>query len=186
MDEPELIRRAAGGDRAAFRRLVERYRTVVYRMALQHAGNHHDAEDVAQEVFLKLYAALPKFREEAQFSSWLYRITMNACIDHGRRRTVVRSREDSGAVVAEPSCGAPSPERRTYATEIERAVRLEIGHLPPRQRLIFVMRHYQELKLTDIAGALGLQEGTVKRQLHAATRRLRQRLQDALIDGRPL
>src|SRR3990167_6921141 len=81
----ELICRGAGGDASAFQALVERHRSMVYRVAYQFAGNHHDAEDIAQEVFIKVYRSLDRFRHDSQLSSWMYRIVMNACIDHRRR-----------------------------------------------------------------------------------------------------
>src|SRR5688500_20180002 len=85
MADSDLIARAASGDTAAFQALVERHRGMVYRVAYQFAGNHFDAEDIAQEVFLKVYRSLDRFRRDAQLTSWLYRIVMNACIDHRRR-----------------------------------------------------------------------------------------------------
>ena len=83
------IARAAAGDGGAFQALVERHRAMVYRMAYQFAGNHHDAEDIAQDVFIKVYRSLDRFRYDAQVTSWLYRIVMNACIDHKRRHMPV-------------------------------------------------------------------------------------------------
>ena len=85
--DADLISRAAGGDSSAFQMLVERHRSMVYRVAYQFAGNHHDAEDIAQDVFIKVYRSLDRFRQDAQLTSWLYRIVMNACIDHRRRST---------------------------------------------------------------------------------------------------
>ena len=87
MADPDLVTRAAGGDLTAFQTLVERHRSMVYRIAYQFAGNHYDAEDIAQEVFLKVYRSLDRFRQDAQLTSWLYRIVMNACIDHRRRQS---------------------------------------------------------------------------------------------------
>src|ERR671923_2728417 len=86
MPDPDLVSRAAGGDSAAFQTLVEQHRSMVYRVAYQFAGNHYDAEDIAQEVFIKVYRSLDRFRQDAQLTSWLYRIVMNACIDHRRRQ----------------------------------------------------------------------------------------------------
>src|SRR5919199_6791650 len=85
MADSDLITRAAGGDPTAFQALVERHRSMVYRVAYQFAGNHHDAEDIAQEVFIKVYRSLGRFRQDSQLSSWMYRIVMNACIDYRRR-----------------------------------------------------------------------------------------------------
>src|SRR5919106_5004594 len=87
MADSDLIIRAASGDPAAFQALVERHRSMVYRVAYQFAGNHHDAEDIAQEVFIKVYRSLGRFRQDAQLTSWMYRIVMNACIDHRRRHS---------------------------------------------------------------------------------------------------
>src|SRR5262245_66669307 len=85
MADVDLLSRAAGGDSSAFQALVERHRSMVYRVAYQFAGNHHDAEDIAQEVFIKVYRSLDRFRHDSQLTSWMYRIVMNACIDHRRR-----------------------------------------------------------------------------------------------------
>jgi RNA polymerase sigma-70 factor (ECF subfamily) len=183
MDDAQLIPLAADGDRAAFQLLVERHRRMVYRVAYQFAGNHHDADDIAQEVFIKVYRSLDRFRRDAQFTSWLYRIAMNACIDH-RRRHGGRPEEGGPRLALASACAAePGPEERAYAGELGRALRAAIDRLPPRQRLIFVMRHFEDLKLLDIARALGLAEGTVKRQLHAAVHRLRRILRDGQLAG---
>src|SRR5215217_6187943 len=89
--DTDLISRAAAGDHCAFQALVERHRSMVYRVAYQFAGNHHDAEDIAQEVFIKIYRSLDRFRQDAQLTSWMYRIVMNACIDHRRRSRTMSS-----------------------------------------------------------------------------------------------
>src|SRR5215210_2017541 len=91
MADSDLITRAAGGDAAAFQALVERHRSMVYRVAYQFAGNHYDAEDIAQEVFIKVYRSLDRFRQDAQLTSWMYRIVMNACIDYRRRHSPAAS-----------------------------------------------------------------------------------------------
>jgi RNA polymerase sigma-70 factor (ECF subfamily) len=178
MDDAQLIPLAAQGDRAAFQTLVERHRSMVYRVAYQFAGNHHDADDIAQEVFIKVHRSLPRFRQDAQFTSWLYRIAMNACIDH-RRRHAPRASDDDDFALRNRAVGEPGPEDRAYAGELGAALQAAIDRLPPRQRLIFGMRHFEDLKLIEIARALGLAEGTVKRQLHAAVHRLRDILRDA-------
>lgn len=175
----DLVSRAAAGDHSAFRALVERHRTMVYRVAYQFAGNHHDAEDIAQEVFIKVYRSLDRFRQDAQVSSWMYRIVMNACIDHRRRHQPAAAapfgEEAEHKMLNTPEDG-PGPEDRAYAGELGEVLEAEIRRLPPGQRMVFIMRHHQGLKLGEIADALGLAEGTVKRQLHAAVHRLRQAL----------
>jgi len=176
MADSDLVSRAAGGDVTAFQTLVERHRSMVYRVAYQFAGNHYDAEDIAQEVFLKVYRSLDRFRQDAQLTSWLYRIVMNACIDHRRRQSPALSApfgEDAERRLLNTPEARPGPEDHAYAGELGQVLEGEIARLPQGQRIVFIMRHHQGLKLTEIAEALGLAEGTVKRQLHAAVHRLR-------------
>ena len=178
----DLISRAAGGDPAAFQALVETHRSMVYRVAYQFAGNHHDAEDIAQEVFIKVYRSLDRFRQDAQLTSWMYRIAMNACIDHRRRNAPAGSApfgEEAEHRLNNTPEEAPGPEERAYAGELGDVLDAAVRRLPDGQRIVFVMRHHQGLKLCEIAEALGLAEGTVKRQLHAAVHRLRAALSQA-------
>src|SRR6478672_12248229 len=104
--DTDLVARAAAGDASAFRTLVEQHRAMVYRLAYQFAGNHHDAEDIAQEVFIKVYRSLDRFRQDAQLTSWMYRIVMNACSDHRRRH---RARANAAA------CGEDAEHRMLNA-----------------------------------------------------------------------
>lgn len=180
--DADLISRAAAGDPSAFQAIVERHRSMVYRVAFQFAGNHHDAEDIAQEVFIKVYRSLDRFRQDAQLTSWMYRIVMNACIDHRRRHRVATAApfgEEAEQRMLNTPEETPDPEERAYAGELGQVLEWEIARLPKGQRVVFVMRHHQGMKLTEIAEALGLAEGTVKRQLHAAVHRLRQALTQA-------
>jgi RNA polymerase sigma-70 factor (ECF subfamily) len=177
--DSELISLAAAGDHAAFHQLVERHRAMVYRVAYQFAGNHHDAEDIAQEVFIKIFRSLGRFRHDAQLTSWMYRIVMNACIDHRRRHSPAGAApfgEEAELKMLNTPAEGPGPEERAYGGELGAVLEAEIQRLPPGQRVVFIMRHHQGLKLGEIADALGLAEGTVKRQLHAAVHRLRQAL----------
>jgi RNA polymerase sigma-70 factor, ECF subfamily len=179
MADSDLITRAASGDPGAFQALVERHRSMVYRVAYQFAGNHHDAEDIAQDVFIKVYRSLDRFRRDAQLTSWLYRIVMNACIDHRRRQLPAGAApfgEEAEQRLLNTAEETPGPEARAYAGELGQALEHEICRLPEGQRIVFIMRHHQGLKLGEIADALGLAEGTVKRQLHAAVHRLRRAL----------
>jgi RNA polymerase sigma-70 factor (ECF subfamily) len=179
MADSDLISRATGGDPAAFQSIVERHRSMVYRVAYQFAGNHYDAEDIAQEVFIKVYRSLDRFRQDAQLTSWLYRIAMNACIDHRRRQNPAAAApfsEDAQVRLHNTPEESPGPEDHAYAGELGQVLETEIARLPKGQRIVFIMRHHQGLKLCEIADALGLAEGTVKRQLHAAVHRLRETL----------
>ncbi len=133
MADSELISRAAGGDPTAFQALVERYRAMVYRVAYQFAGNHHDAEDIAQEVFIKVYRSLDRFRHDAQLSSWMYRIVMNACIDHRRRQSPAGSApfgEEAELRLLNTPEETPDPEERAYAGELGQVLEDHIRRLP--------------------------------------------------------
>jgi RNA polymerase sigma-70 factor (ECF subfamily) len=182
--DSDLVARAAAGDGAAFHALVERHRAMVYRVAYQFAGNHHDAEDITQDVFIKVYRSLDRFRYDAQLTSWLYRIVMNACIDHKRRQTPAGwapFTEDAELKMANTPEEGPGPEDQAYGGQLGDVLEAEIARLPPGQRLVFTMRHHEGLKLSEIASALNLAEGTVKRQLHAAVHRLRAALTSARV-----
>jgi RNA polymerase sigma-70 factor (ECF subfamily) len=182
MSDHDLISRAVVGDHSAFQVLVERHRSMVYRVAYQFAGNHHDAEDIAQEVFIKVYRSLDRFRQDAQLTSWIYRIVMNACIDYRRRHSPAASApfsEEAEQKMLNTPEESPGPEETAYAGELGDVLAAEVSRLPPGQRVVFIMRHHQGLKLGEIADSLGLAEGTVKRQLHAAVHRLRHALSAA-------
>src|SRR3954452_16320217 len=182
--DADLISRAAVGDASAFQALVERHRAMVYRVAYQFSGNHHDAEDIAQEVFIKIYRSLDRFRHDAQVTSWIYRIVMNACIDHKRRSAPAGwapFTEDAELKMVNTPEEGPGPEEQAYGGQLGEVLAGEIARLPPGQRLVFTMRHHEGLKLSEIASALNLAEGTVKRQLHAAVHRLRAALLSARV-----
>ena len=135
--DSDLISRAAGGDPSAFQALVERHRSMVYRVAYQFAGNHHDAEDIAQEVFIKVYRSLDRFRQDAQLTSWMYRIVMNACIDHRRRHAPAGAApfgEEAEQKMLNTPEDRPGPEDRAYAGELGEVLEAEIGRLPKGQR----------------------------------------------------
>src|SRR5688500_12972261 len=154
--DTDLVNRAAGGDHAAFHLLVERHRAMVYRVAYQFAGNHHDAEDIAQDVFIKVYRSLDRFRQDAQLTSWMYRIVMNACIDHRRRQSPAASApfsEEAELKMLNTPEDSPGPEETAYAGELGEVLEAEIARLPPGQRVVFIMRHHQGMKLGEIAKA---------------------------------
>ena len=186
-----LVERAQGGDRLAFEELVHRFDRDVLRLALNLTRRPEDARDVYQEAFLKAYKNLHRFRFECSFYTWLYRIVTNVCLDHLRRRN---SRpEDQAPEVADADDSprdffeqqrspAPStdPERSLIGKEIGTRISAAMGHLSPRERVIFEMKHHQGLKLRAIGELLGTTEETVKNSLFRATRKLRVQLEGLL------
>lgn len=173
-DEQILIANVQRGEMAAFQELVEKYKQKVFYMALDMTGNHHDAEDLSQEVFMKVFTAIKDFRGEAKLSSWLYRIAMNTCIDKTRRKHL--KLVDIDDRVYEQATPGKNPEQLLQDRATQDQIEQALQKLPPRQRSIFVMRHYNELMLREIAEALGISEGTVKAQLFRAIQRLQKEL----------
>ena len=180
-EEQVLIENVRRGEMAAFQELVDKYKQKVYYMALDMTGNHHDAEDLSQEVFMKVYVSIKDFRGDAKLTSWLYRIAMNLCIDKSRRKRLKMVELDD-KIHEKPAPGlSPDVAIQSQATQVQ--IQQALSKLPPRQRSIFVMRHYNELMLREIAEALGISEGTVKAQLFRAIQKLQKEL-GALHPGR--
>jgi len=185
-DERELVRRMQAGDRGAFRDLVERYKRDVFALAYDLCGNHHDAEDLSQEVFIKAYRAIGGFRADARLGSWLYRITMNAHIDSKRRKPVqivsidapvAGSGQDDMPVVLPPARGA-APDALAGASRFQQDVERALDVLSAQERSVFVLRHYHDMRIMEISASLSIAEGTVKSLLFRSVRKLRDRLSD--------
>lgn len=180
--EHALVGRIQGGDQGAFRELVDLYKQNVYYLALDLSGNHYDAEDISQEVFIKAYRSIDKFRGGAKLSTWLYRITMNTFIDSKRRKSLnVISLHDQGDdspdpldVVADES--ADDPERSLRAAKIDDHIKGALEALSEQERTVFVMRHYHDMPIKDISKSLEIAEGTVKSLLFRSVRKLRDKL----------
>jgi len=169
--EGQLVRRANRGDLDAFGEIVERYRLRVLRTAHGIVGSSDEAEDVAQEVFVKAWQALDSFRPGGSLGSWLYRITVNAAIDATRRRRPQVNLDD----IAPPPSEQHTERSVLDAEEAER-VRRAVRHLPPASRAALVLREYEQLSYAEIAEVLDVPMGTVMSRLHYA----RQSLKDAL------
>jgi RNA polymerase sigma-70 factor, ECF subfamily len=169
-DERTLIERCRTGDDIAFGELVERYKHVVYGMVWRLAADRSQTDDLAQEVFLKIYRGLPYFRGEARLSTWIFRIVSNVCHEARSRRTA----EIPGAQpIREPgrSDGA--------FTDLELRDRLDkaIAQLPDQYRLLIAAHYLDGVQYEALAEALEIPIGTVKTHLHRAKRRLRELLQ---------
>lgn len=142
-------------------------------------GEREDAEEAAQESFVKAYYALDKFRQDASFLTWIIKIASNTCIDISRarvKRSAVSIDEIEGGNGSLPS-GQLSPEEQAVENEESRLVRKAVLHLPERQRAAMVMFHFEEMSIREISQSLGMPEGTVKSDLHIAREILRGRLE---------
>ena len=166
MNEILLLSRARSSDSEAFGELVEHYRDSVYRLAYRMCGNAHDADEAAQEAFVAAWRALPNFRGEAKFATWLYRLTTNAAIDLMRREKR-HSAADIDALPEMPD-ESDSPQQQVERTEQQEAVQQALSSLREEYREVLLLRYMQEMDYAEIAAALHLPEGTVKSRINRA------------------
>ncbi len=178
--DTDLIQLAQSGDLDAFEQLVQRYDRKVFSLAASYVHSSDDAKDIFQEVFIRVYKSLPQFELRSEFSTWLFRIATNVCLSH--RSRAKRHRHNPLSSDGEEEDGVSHGVRAVsdedlHATveqqDLHGHVRLAIQSLPPRQRLVFLLKHYEEFKLREIAGMTGISEGSVKKYLFEATNRLR-------------
>jgi len=185
-EEIALIRQAQAGDRSAFDALVRQYDQAVLRLVLRVAGTSDEASDLFQDVFLKVYRSLSHFRFESRFSTWLYRVVTNVCLDHLRRKQTRREVQPPAPEEGQPEYfhtladdrPALDPERTLRAKEIASRLGDALGRLTARERMVFELRHYEGLKLKVIGQMCGTSEETAKNCLFRATQKLRTDLGD--------
>lgn len=176
-----LIERTLGGDGCAFDLLVRRYQRTIYRVSYSILRNDSEADGVTQDTFVQAYLHLGKFEGRAEFQTWLTRIAINRCRDVMRRRNwipLVRDEDDESAW--EPVDERPDAERELMSRQLERAIDTAVGSLSSQQKVIFRLRHYENLSLEEIAGMLGLRAGTVRAHLFRAIHKIRTQLADWL------
>ena len=185
--DTDLILKAQQGDFAAFEQLVFRYDKQVLTIAARFVRSSDDAKDIYQEVFLRVYQGLRRFRMQSEFATWIYRITTNVCLTHRSRRKKnvhVSLEEEYGDTEGDPHPSAvaestdASPEQHTANREISHRINEAMDELSPQQKMVFTLKHYQGMKLREIAEAMGCSDGTVKKHLFVATQRMRERLKD--------
>jgi RNA polymerase sigma-70 factor, ECF subfamily len=167
--ESRLVARARAGDRSAFDEIVVRHRVAVYRLALRILGSHEDADEAAQETFVRAWRSLDGFRGEARLSTWLIRIALNASrtIGASRRRAVPLDE------AADPVAAGESAEEASRRHEAGRRMRRAVAGLPPRQREVVTLKVFSDMTYEDVAGVMGLTVGAVKAHFHQAVSNLR-------------
>jgi len=182
-DEQVLVDRISSGDSTAFQEFVERYKKKIYYIAYDITGDQDDAEDVSQEVFIKVFRSLKTFRRNAKISSWLYQISVNASIDLLRKKSSKPEklmddieRADIQENLPGSSTNTQNPERSAEDLIIQKHISEALQKVSPKERSVFVMRHYNELKIREIAEILKVSPGTVKALFYRATRKLRKEL----------
>ena len=155
----------------------------IYYLAYDMTGNRQDAEDLSQEVFIKAYRSLKKFRGDAKLSSWLYRIAVNTFIDKKRKKREAAvylsdDQHDGGNDTIQYSDLNPgnNPENLTESGLMQRNIKIALNKLSPRERSVFVLRHYNDLQLGEISNILNLSIGTVKSLIFRAVKKLQEEL----------
>jgi RNA polymerase sigma-70 factor (ECF subfamily) len=173
-----LIDRFKGGDKAAFEELVLKYQDRIYNLCRHMLGNSHDAEDAAQDTFLKAYQKLKDFRPEASFYTWLYRIAVNTCLDY-RKRPFFESlfkKSEVEEFIDEPVSDWPSPEKLYESKQLGLALRKSLRKLSLKLRTVIILKEIEGLSYEEIAKVLDVSVGTVKSRISRAREELKQRL----------
>ena len=182
-EEQALIRRARAGDREAYDDLVRAHFERVFALLQRMIGNHEDAEDLAQECFVRAYLALPRYREESRFSTWLHRIAVHLALDHHRshvrRRADVTLDEvalaeaiDAGEISRSASHAASHTGREPGAGELSRKLAAALDRLPPRLRSALVLRTLEEREYPEVAELLGIKPATARTHVMQARKLL--------------
>ncbi|HOG47812.1 MAG TPA: sigma-70 family RNA polymerase sigma factor [Anaerolineae bacterium] len=175
VDEHLLAQRALAGDQAAFAELVHAYQGPVYNLAYRMLGTAAEAEEAAQETFVRVYRRLDTYDPQLKFSSWILSIASHYCVDRLRRRRIVPlSLEEEQVEPREPADEAP--ERRLLAAEREQEIQGLLAQLPEAYRIVLVLRYWHDLSYQEIANTLGTSESAIKAKLHRARESMAQHL----------
>jgi RNA polymerase sigma-70 factor (ECF subfamily) len=184
--ERTLLKRLRDRDERAFRELVAAHRDRVFNITYRMLGNRHEAEDVAQEVFITVFKQIDTFREESKFSTWLYRVAVNHCKNrmkylkrrHDKDRDEIN--EDTTSAGSNGTIGSAvpsSPDRALHGAQMETVLAAAIKELDEEQRTVIILRDVEDLSIEEICAITELPDGTVKSRLHRARLVLRKKLQ---------
>lgn len=184
----KVIKRCKRGEEAAFAEILQRYRGPIYSLCFRMTRNSEDANDLAQEVFIKVFGLLDRFDEQYAFSSWLFRIATNHSIDHLRRNRLrflsldgVTGRDGEEYELQLPHKG-PAPDTMLERKQAIQRLEEVIADLPPHYKAVTLLRHDQHLSYEEIAEILQLPLGTVKARIHRARNLIQQMLKERAYD----
>jgi RNA polymerase sigma-70 factor, ECF subfamily len=171
-----IIREASNGNHAAFRTIVEQHQAFVYAVAFRFVNDSVDAEDLTQEIFIRLWKSLHTYRDDVKFTTWLYRIVANRCLDflkssHGRNR---KNKVDvtSGHFVQDHS----TPEKELQQNELMQVIQKAAGELTPKQKAVFILRDLEGLSSEEVSEALKMPVGNVKSNLFYARQKMSEKI----------
>jgi RNA polymerase sigma-70 factor (ECF subfamily) len=176
-NERELVDRCRRGDEGAFQELIDRYKDLVFALIARTVQDRSRAEDLAQDVFLRIHRGLPYFRGEARLSTWIYRIVANVCVHDPARASATVSLDDE---TARPRIAPSVSDRRFGDLELRDRLEKAVARLPAQYRLLIAAHYLEGVRYEELAEALGLPLGTVKTQLHRAKQQLRRLLETDL------
>jgi RNA polymerase sigma-70 factor (ECF subfamily) len=181
LSENDLIVKAQNGDEIAFEELIYRYDKMVLRLALKFTNDEDDAKDIYQEVFIKVFKGLSNFQFKSEFSTWLFRITTNVCITYKRskQKLIHYSIEESEESITANLAGSESesPESIYLTSEFGSKLNNALDTLSPNQKMSFLLKHLEGYKIREIADMMNCKEGTIKKYLFDAVRRLKIQLE---------
>jgi RNA polymerase sigma-70 factor (ECF subfamily) len=182
-EDRQLIEQIKQGEKEAFRELVEKYKKPLYYYCFRLCRNHADAEDLSQEVFIKVYQRIEQFREESKIQTWIYRIASNAFIDKKRRKVFLISETDrfdaesqSNTIEIHSQENDIKPDRQAESSLIQKHIDMAMQKLSEKEKTAFILKHYEGLAIKEIAAIFKTSDGTVKSHLFRAI----QKLQSAL------
>ncbi|TWD89760.1 RNA polymerase sigma (SigW) subunit [Neobacillus bataviensis] len=176
------IKQVIKGDQNAFGEIVEIYKNSVFQLCYRMLGNRHEAEDIAQEAFIRAYVNIQSFKQDKKFSTWLFRIATNLCIDRIRKKKpdYYLDAEVAGTegltMYSQISSDSPLPESEVESLELQETVQKEILKLPEKYRSAIVLKYMEDMSLNEISEILNLPLGTVKTRIHRGREALRQQL----------
>ncbi len=173
----ELVQQVRNGNREAYTELMRRYQKRVYWVARRIVGSHDDADDVAQETFVKAYLALGDFRGDSSFFTWLYRIAVNLALNVVRRHQMMNYLRDS-PIISSLLPARDNPHSDLEAKELESRLNLAVAQLPEKQRAVFVMRYFDEMSYEEISQVLKTSVGGLKANYFHALKKVQEFLKD--------
>jgi|SRR5690554_1525821 len=177
LSEIELINNFKNGDEPAFNELVLKYDKSVLSLALKYVQNRDDAKDIYQEVFLRVYRGLKNFQFKSEFSTWLYRITVNVCLTFlrsGKKKSMLSlDDEENSEPLHNITSGSDNPDDDFLRNEFKDNLNDALEKLSPKQKMIFILKHYEGYKIREISQMLNSSEGTIKKYLFEANHKLR-------------
>ena len=186
--DTDLMLRLKNGEQDALRELVERHKLSVLNLCMRFTGNRNDAEDLAQEVFIKIFQAAPRYEVKASFTTWLYRITVNLCMNHQRRKKILHffslnHKKESGFQIEErtPEFAVDDqPDTEFERKELQQFVQNAIQSLPESQKTVLILYRYHDLSYKEIAETLETTVSAVESRLHRAKENLKKRLKSVV------